>query len=146
MKMKIKILAILLSLSLAVQSLAGFNTVPGFKLQLDEESLFTDKTGILIPDQIIKTPIGRLVKIYRTDGFCYSGRVTSIEEGDGFYKIYGSINNVENAQFGFALIKGGIFAGAIIERKDPKIYSVEFSESHKGFILLRNYKYEIPSI
>ena len=118
------------------------SAVPGYGLKLGLESYLTSTTGILSPAQIINTPIGSMIKIYRTDGFCYQGQVTQIEETDEYFKIYGTITNVPNTGFGFALAKGGIFAGAVVERNDSKVYTVEFSELHKGYVFVRSTKHE----
>jgi hypothetical protein len=139
------LLASILATSIAFASATAdksISAVPGFGLKLGVESYLTSTTGILSPAQIINTPIGSMIKIYRTDGFCYQGQVTQIEESDEYFKIYGTINNVPNTGFGFALAKGGIFAGAVVERDDSKVYTVEFSELHKGYVLMRSAKHE----
>jgi hypothetical protein len=120
------------------------NSVPGFKLELEEQVHLTDTAGVLIPKQLINAPVGKKVKIYRTDGFCYDGMVTAIEESDDVFKIYGTIYNNKDTQFGFVLAKGGIFAGAVVD--NDKVYAVEFSEALKGFILVRSYKHEKPRL
>ena len=120
--------------------------VPGFKLQLAEETYLTDSYGVISPLQISKAELGRLVKIYRTDGFCYAGRVTSIEESDSAYKVYGEIHNVKNTHFGFVLAKGGVFAGAVVEIDSGKTYVAELSEAYKGFVLQLSNKYDKPSL
>jgi hypothetical protein len=38
------------------------------------------------------------------------------------------------------LAKGGILAGAVVERKNSKTYVLEFSENLKKFILVRSFK------
>lgn len=119
-------------------------TIPGFKLQLEEETYLTDKNGIVVPGQVIKVPIGKLIKIYRTDGFCYNGMITEIEEADTHYKVYGKINNVDDTTFGFVLAKGGNFAGAILERKNSKTYVLEFDMERKGFVFVLSTKYDKP--
>lgn len=116
--------------------------VPGFSLKLAEESYFTDVHGVFCPAQMVVTPIGNLVRIYRPDGNYYAGMVTEIEETETAYKIYGVVNNVKDTNFGFALAKGGVFAGAVVEKSEAKIYTVEFSESHKGYVLMRSAKHE----
>lgn len=115
------------------------NKVPGFKLKLNEEVYFSDKLGVFNPQQVCDAEIGRLVKIYRTDGFCYSGRVTETEQSESTYKVYGTINNVDNTQFGFVLAKGGIFAGAVVEKDTQTTYVLELSEAYKGFILVKTF-------
>jgi hypothetical protein len=113
---------------------------PNYGPRLDVEHYLSDTTGIILPSQIIKCTIGDLIKIYRPDGFYYTGKITELEEGEGIFKIYGQINNVEDAGFGFILAKGGILAGAIVERKNSKTYVLEFSENLKKFILVRSFK------
>lgn len=147
MKITFILAPIMAAVSVAVASLTVDKpgvSVPGFKLQLDEESYLTDNHGVFNPKQIINTPIGRSVKIYRTDGFCYSGKITDIEEASDTYKIYGTVNNVQNSGFGFVLAKGGIFAGAVVEKDNSKTYTLEFSEAHKGFVLMLSAKYNRP--
>ena len=119
--------------------------VPGFKLQLEQETFLTDKYGVNIPAQIIQVPIGKSVVIYRTDGTCYKGIITEIEEGEGFYKIYGKMNDLDETSFGFVMARGGNFAGALIEKKTNKTYVIEFSPEHKGFVFVRSTKYDKPS-
>jgi hypothetical protein len=121
-------------------------TIPGLRLLLEQETFLTDKTGVAIPNQIINVPIGKSVILYRTDGTCYKGTVTEIEEGDNYFKLYGKINNLdEGASFGFIMAKGGNFAGAIIEKKSNKTYVLEFSSEHKGFVFVLSTKYDKPS-
>jgi hypothetical protein len=144
--MKLSLIALL---SLATYSLAGLSAdnskVPGFKLQLAEETYLTDLNGLVSPEQVSRVELGRRVRIYRTDGFCYIGRVTSIEESESAYKVYGKVDNVVETHFGFVLAKGGIFAGAVIEISNSKTYVVELSEAHKGFVLQLSSKYDKPS-
>ena len=116
--------------------------VPGFKLQLAEEEYLTTEYGVVIPAQVAKLEIGRAVKFYRTDGFCYRGRINEIEEAETYYKVYGSINNKENTQFGFAMVKGGIFTGAVVEKEGGVVYVLEFSDAHKGYVFVRSFKHE----
>lgn len=120
--------------------------VPGFKLQLEQEFYLTDKTGVILLEQLIKAPIGKLVVIYRPDGFCYKGMVTEIREEDGKYAVYGKINNVEETSFGFVMVKGGTFAGAIVERKNEKTFVVDFNLDQKGFIFVRSTRHDKPVI
>jgi len=115
--------------------------VTGFKLQLGQEAYLTDVYGKADPARIVQTPIGKSVRIYRADGFCYTGTVTEIEDGETYFKIYGTINNVPDTRFGFVLAKGGIFAGAVVEKENEKTYALEYSEAHKGYVLCRSTKY-----
>ena len=137
-------------LALVTTVLAGINqeqkpaTVPGFKLQLNQEAYFTDIHGKADPNIIVHTPIGKSVRIYRTDGFCYTGMITEIEDGETYFKIYGTIHNIPGGRFGFVLAKGGVFAGAIVEEDKEKTYVLEYSAAHKGYVLIRSTKYNKP--
>lgn len=126
---------------------AGLSTdksqeVSGHKLTLTQEEYLTDKQGVAIPEQIAKAVVGKLVKIYRPDGFCYNGKITEIEESNDLLKVYGDVLNVESARFGFALAKGGKFAGAVLDKNSDTVYVLEFSAIHKGFVLKRSYRYD----
>lgn len=120
------------------------NKIPGFRLQLEEEMYLSDSFGVLLPKQIMSAALGRMVRIYKTDGGYYQGRVTEIVTDDTSYKVYGVINNVDGAKFGFVLSKEGVFAGAVVETKNENVYAVEFSEAHKGYVLLKTHKYDRP--
>jgi hypothetical protein len=120
--------------------------IPGLKLRIEGEVPLTDNNGVVIPSQIIKMQVGKLVSIYRTDSFCYRGQVTEIEESAETLKVYGQILNVPGSKFGFVMARGGQFAGAIIESKENKTYVLEFSLPHKGFIFMRSTKHEKPEL
>jgi hypothetical protein len=113
-------------------------------LQINQEVLLTDTTGVINVRQISSVEVGKQVKIYRTDGVAYTGKVTEIEESSTSYKVYGTITNVADAYFGFSLIKGGTFVGAVVEQASNSTYVAEFSLEHKGFILLRSFKHDRP--
>jgi hypothetical protein len=117
----------------------------GLALRLDIEDFLTDQQGVVSPERIAKTQTGRLVSIYRTDGFCYKGQITSIEEGEGYLKVFGNVVNSSDISFGFYLVKGGHFAGAILDKKENITYVLEFSAVHKGYIFVRSTKYDKPS-
>lgn len=122
-------------------------TQPDLKLRIEGTTYLTDRQGLVIPEQVINVTVGRLVAIYRTDGFCYSGQITEIQEAPGVYKIFGKILNTDDpaAGFGFAINKGGFFSGAIREQKSNVTYVLEFNPIHKGFIFVRSTKYDKPS-
>lgn len=144
LKMKV---VYLLSLLLASQIhvAAGIKSdvvVPGDKLQLNTYLYFTDNNGLALPSEIAKATVGKLVKIYRTDGFCYEGKITEIEESDDALKVYGDVHSSPGVSFGFAMAKGGKFAGAVIDKEKDLTYVLAFSEAHKGYVLIRAYKFE----
>jgi hypothetical protein len=118
--------------------------IPGDALKLDQENYLTDTNGKADPSRMIVTPVGKLIRIYRTDGFYYTGKVTEIEESDAYFKIYGTIFNVPGAQFGFVLAKGGVFAGAVVEAGKESAYVMEYSPEHKGYVLFKSTKYSKP--
>jgi hypothetical protein len=138
-----KFTAFLLSLLLAdlsfSQEVSDINPSErsGLRLKLATEKYFTDTNGVFQVSQLISAPVGNLVRIYKTDGEYYTAQITEIEESSEFFKIYGNVLNKDNARFGFALAKGGVFAGAIVEKGADRVYTVEFSVAHKGFILQR---------
>jgi hypothetical protein len=111
-------------------------------LSLDQEYHITDSHGVVIPGQLVYAKTGATVSIKRTDGFVYVGKITDIQEEEGSFKVYGQMDNVENAFFGFSILKGGVFAGAIVEKTANKTYVLEFSLEHKGYIFLRSLKYD----
>jgi hypothetical protein len=111
-------------------------------LTLDQEYQITDSFGVVIPGQLVYAKAGNTVKIKRTDGFVYTGKITDIQEEEGSFKVYGQIDNVDDSFFGFSIAKGGVFAGAIVERAANKTYVLEFSLEHKGYIFLRTLKYD----
>lgn len=143
LKFSIIVASLALPLSLGAGLTSQTSAVPGFKLKINEELYFSDKTGVFLLDQVGSSEIGRLVKIYRTDGFCYSGRITEIEESETIFKVYGAINNVDNTQFGFVMAKGGIFVGAVVEKTSGTTYVLELNEQAKGFVLVRSFAKKI---
>jgi hypothetical protein len=135
------------ALLLSVPAEAGIqqdSTPPGFKLQIAPQLELTDKNGVVIPSQVIKAEVGRLVALCKTDGFRYDGQITEIEESDDYLKVYGKILNVPDTNFGFAMFRGGVFAGAILEKEDNRTYVLEFSDKHKGFVFVRSFKHNKP--
>jgi hypothetical protein len=114
------------------------------KLKLNQEAFLTDSQGIINVKAVSILQVGDSIKLFRTDGTLYTGRVVTTEESEGILRIMGVMNNAENTEFGFVLAKGGIFAGAIVDKKNSKTYAIELSEPHKGFIFLLTNKYDKP--
>ena len=115
-------------------------------LNLERETYFTDTTGKALPERMIKIQVGKLVRIYRTDGFHYTGKITEIDESNNYFKIYGVVFNVPDTQFGFVMSKGGVFAGAVVEPDKDYAYVLEYSDIHKGFVLVKSTKYNKPRV
>jgi hypothetical protein len=112
------------------------------KLKLNQEIHLTDNLGIVNIKLVSLLQVGDCVKMYRPDGTLYTGKVTETIEEEGILKIYGTIDNIPDCQFGFAFAKGGIFAGAIVEKKNDKVYALELNEVAKGFIFVFTTKYD----
>ena len=127
-----------------VFALAAQLCIEASLLQINQETLLTDTNGVINLSQIASLTVNKQVKIYRSDGTVYTGRVTEIEETPSHYKVFGTISNIPDSYFGFSLISGGTFVGAIVEKTTDHIYTAEFSLDHKGFILLRSFKYSRP--
>ena len=113
-------------------------------LTLNQDYHITDNSGVVIPGQLVYAATGATVTIRRTDGFLYVGKITEVQESAEGFKVYGQIDNVDDSFFGFSISKGGVFAGAIVERSANKTYVLEFSLEHKGYIFLRTLKYDKP--
>lgn len=144
MKSVILILTILLTL-VNVHASVKERVIPDLnKLKLNQEAFLTDTQGIINVKAVSILQVGDSIKLFRTDGTLYTGRVVTTEESDGMLRIMGVMNNAENTEFGFVLAKGGIFAGAIVDKKNSKTYAIELSEHHKGFIFLLTNKYDKP--
>lgn len=116
------------------------------KLKLQQEVPLTDINGVIIPSTVAYAKVGDYVKLYRTDKFCYTGQVTEVLEADGYLKVFGTINNVKDANFGFVMAKGGNFAGAIVDKALQGAYVIEPSFEHKGYIFVYTLKYVKPII
>lgn len=112
------------------------------KLKLNQEVYITDALGIVNVKSVSLLQVGDYIRMCRPDGTLYTGKVTETIEEDGSLRIYGSIDNVPDCQFGFAFAKGGIFAGAIVERKNDKVYALELNDVAKGFIFVFTTKYD----
>ena len=141
-------LTLLVSVLLSGTLTAGLNIdnnkITGYKLQLDEELYLSNQQGVVNPAQFVKAELGRHVRIYRTDGVYYTGVINEIEEAAAWLKVYGVIDNVKNTRFGFVLAKDGVFAGAVIEQDEDKVYALDYSSEAKGYVLLRTFKYDKP--
>ena len=118
----------------------------GAKLQLQSEIHFTDTNGVAIVAAIASSEVGKNVKIYKTNKEYYTGIITSVTEDSTSLRVFGDILNVPNASFGFTLAKGGIFAGAVVEKDTNKTYVLELDSSYKGYILQLTNRYDKPSI
>lgn len=116
-------------------------------LKLNQEIFVTDKNGVANPNIIINLNVGDTIRIYLPDGKSYSGIVKSTESiNDEQFKFFGELYGEEKIGFGFALAKGGIFAGAIVFKETFEIYTLEFDKESKGYIFLKNFSNKKPTI
>ena len=120
----------------ARQAASTLSIVPEMKL--------TNDLGVFIISQLVQLSVGDNVKIRKTDGTEYTGKVTEVKEDDQTFKVYGEVHNVDDTHFGFVMNKRGVFAGAVLEKKTNKVFTIEFSLEHKGYILMRSFKYDKP--
>lgn len=117
-----------------------------FSLKLDQETFLTDKTGVFIPNILLKLLPGNAIKIYLTDGTELNGLVKSTEVLNGqIFKVFGEIVNKNNTGFGFVLTKDAIFAGAVVFRDVNITYAITYDELRKGFILVKQTSEKIGS-
>jgi len=106
-------------------------------LSLSEGGLsLTTQDGKLNTSVLTQVKTADKLIIKRADGFIYKAEITQIEESPDYLKIWGKMYNQEDTYFGITLNRGGILAGAISELKTGKVYVLEFSKSHEGFIFL----------
>lgn len=116
------------------------------KLSINSYIILSDNQGVVIPKQVAILTPGDMVKFLRTDGTLYTGKITEVEETPNHIKIFGECDNFENVSFGFALVKGGVFAGAVVSKDGKDVYTLEFSNEHKGYVFLRTFKYNKTTI
>jgi hypothetical protein len=110
--------------------------IPEERLELANEVILTTDQGVFIPCQLLEAKLGKQVKIYRPDGFCYIGKVTSLTRTKTSFKILGQITNLNDAGFGFAVTSDGKIAGAVLEQKTKKLYVLAYATEANCFILI----------
>lgn len=108
-------------------------------LKIEQQVYLTDRHGLASPENIIRVKPLDNVKIFLSDGTELNGIVTKTEEfNKELFKVFGDIQNKDNAGFGFVLAKEGIFAGAVVFRNTDEVYKLEYSEEAKGFMLVKS--------
>jgi poly(A) polymerase Pap1 len=141
---KIILKSLLILITLTFASLATI-PLPEFKFKLDLEKPLTDTLGVAVPALVAGSQVGDNIIIFRPDKVCYKGRVTSIEETSDTLKVYGDVYDKEGGtSFGFVMAKGGVFAGAIVDKKNNRVYVLEFSPEHKGYIFKESLVHRKP--
>lgn len=117
-----------------------------FSLKINQETFFSDKSGVFIPKSVLAATPGNAIKIYLTDGTELTGLVKSTEVlNSQIFKIFGEITNRKNTGFGFVFTKDGLFAGAVVFRDENITYTINYSEAAKGYILVRQKSEKITS-
>jgi hypothetical protein len=141
---KIILKSLLILITLTFVSLAAI-PLPEFRFKIDLEKPLTDTLGVAAPSLIAGSQVGDNIIIFRPDKVCYKGRVTSIEEGPDILKVYGDVYDKDGGtSFGFVMAKGGVFAGAIVDKKNNKVHVLEFSPEHKGYIFKESFIHRKP--
>jgi hypothetical protein len=110
-----------------------------YALKLDQEVNVTDNRGVLIPAAILGLNPSETVKITLTDGTVILGVVKTTEViNKKIYKVFGDVINGDNAGFGFGMAEDGTFGGAVVYRNSEVVYKIQYSDSLKGYIFVRN--------
>lgn len=115
----------------------------GFNLKLNIQTPLCDQNNVVQPNIVAGLTVGTLVKLARADGTVYCGKITESEESPDSLKIKGEGSVPGEFYFGFTLAKGGVFAGAILDKSssEEKVYVLEFSPAHKGYIFIFSSKH-----
>ena len=117
-----------------------------FSLKINQEIFLTDKNGIFMPTSILSLTPGCAVRIYLVDGTILNGLIKTTENlNNKIFKVFGELTNEKDAGFGFVLTSDAIFAGAIVFRDKGATYTMKYSESAKGYILIRQFSEKIGS-
>ena len=112
-------------------------------LNLNQEIHLSDERGIIHQNMIVSLKVMDNVRFYLTDGTALTGFVKEVNgeistvDGTQIYRVYGELNNKQNAGFGFVLTSKDIFAGAVVFRDTGDTYTVTYSTEIKGYILNR---------
>lgn len=132
---------ILISLVLMMSSgFAGVTTEPKrLEFRLNQTIHLTDLNGLALPQAVAGVKLGDLIQINKVDKSSLTGQVTEIEETDSSLKVTGNIHNEKDTVFSFRLIKGGVFVGAIVDRENKKVFTLEFSPEYNGYVFVYSF-------
>jgi hypothetical protein len=99
-------------------------------INLEQQINVTDETGRANPNFVIGLKPNDLVKIYIDNGSTLlTGIVKETEMHNGeICKVFGEITNKQNTGFGFAVVKSGVFAGAVVFRDQDIKYVLEINK------------------
>jgi hypothetical protein len=107
-------------------------------LNINQEIYLSDTRGVMTWNVIPSLKVKDNVKFYLTDGTVLTGYIKEvINESNKIFKVYGELNNRENAGFGFGLSDDGAFGGAIVFRNTQETYVIKYLESIKGYIMIK---------
>lgn len=125
---------------MAMPSLAGVISEPKqLEFRLNQIIHLTDLNGLAQPRAVAGVKIGDLIQINKTDKSFLNGKVTEIEETDGSLQITGDIHNEKDTVFTFKMVKGGIFVGAIVDRENKKVFTLEYSSEYNGYVFVYSF-------
>lgn len=125
---------------MAMPSLAGVISEPKqLEFRLNQIIHLTDLNGLAQPRAVAGVKIGDLIQINKTDKSFLNGKVTEIEETDGSLQITGDIHNEKDTVFTFKMVKGGIFVGAIVDRENKKVFTLEYSPEYNGYVFVYSF-------
>jgi hypothetical protein len=111
-------------------------------LQISIHKFLTDSNGLFLPEQFLEVSVGERVRIYKTDKTYYDGRITDIVKDSTSYKIYGNVYSKADCSFSIMVNTKGDVYGMLLDKKDKKVYTLEFSQNLKGYIFIENFQSE----
>ena len=108
-------------------------------ISIDQQIPVTDETGKANPNFVISLKPNDLVKIYIDNGTTLlTGIVKQTEIHNGeICKVFGEITNKQNTGFGFAVVKSGVFAGAVVFRDQDIKYVLEINKVDNQYYFVK---------
>jgi hypothetical protein len=108
-------------------------------INLEQQINVTDETGRANPNFVIGLKPEDLIKIYLDNGSTMlTGIVKETEMHNGeIYKVFGEITNKQNTGFGFAVVKSGVFAGAVVFRDQDINYVLELNKVDNAYYFVK---------
>ncbi len=108
-------------------------------ISIDQQIPVTDETGKANPNCVIGLKPNDLIKIYIDNGTTLlTGIVKETEMHNGeICKVFGEITNKQNTGFGFAIVKSGVFAGAVVFRDQDIKYVLELNKVDNQYYFVK---------